>query len=117
MKLGYPSSAEVLRYATRMSADDIRSAVVTPNKDLDPRRGLVSVILADSTTLSGMARNAKRSRQGLAALILYIHIQRDLNFNYRRESALFADTNPRQGPEVPLWEVREVPRLPTITGG
>jgi hypothetical protein len=40
-----------------MSADDIRSVIVTPDKDLDPRRGLITVILADSTTLSGMARN------------------------------------------------------------
>jgi cytochrome c oxidase cbb3-type subunit III len=48
---------DLTSYATRMSADDIRSVVVAPNKDLDPRRGLVTVILADSTTLSGMARN------------------------------------------------------------
>ena len=48
---------DLTSYATRMSADDIRSVVVTPNKDLDPRHGLVTVILADSTTLSGMARN------------------------------------------------------------
>lgn len=48
---------DLTSYATRMGADDIRSVVLTPNKDLDPRRGLVTVILADSTTLSGMARN------------------------------------------------------------
>ena len=48
---------DLTSYATRMSADDIRSVVVTPDKDLDPRHGLVTVVLADSTTLSGMARN------------------------------------------------------------
>jgi cytochrome c oxidase cbb3-type subunit III len=48
---------DVTSYATRMGADDIRSVIVNPNKDLDPRRGLVTVILADSTTLSGIARN------------------------------------------------------------
>ncbi len=48
---------DLTSYATRMGADDIRSVIVNPNKDLDPRRGLVTVILADSTTLSGIARN------------------------------------------------------------
>lgn len=48
---------DLTSYATRMSADDVRSLVVTPNKDLDPRHGLLTVILADSTTLSGVARN------------------------------------------------------------
>ena len=48
---------DLTSYATRMSADDIRSVVVSPNKDLDPRRGLVTVMLADSTTLSGLPRN------------------------------------------------------------
>jgi cytochrome c oxidase cbb3-type subunit III len=48
---------DLTSYATRMSADDVRSVVVTPNKDLDPRHGLITVILADSTTLSGMPRN------------------------------------------------------------
>ncbi len=52
-----------------------------------------------------MARHTHRSRQGFAGLILYIQIERDLNFNYRHESALFADTNPTQGPEVPFGEV------------
>ena len=48
---------DLTSYATRMSADDIRSVVVSPSKDLDPRRGLVTVMLADSTTLSGLPRN------------------------------------------------------------
>jgi putative heme-binding domain-containing protein len=48
---------DLTSYATRMSVDDIRSVVVSPNKDLDPRRGLVTVMLADSTTLSGLPRN------------------------------------------------------------
>ena len=48
---------DLTSYATRMSVDDIRSVVVSPSKDLDPRRGLVTVMLADSTTLSGLPRN------------------------------------------------------------
>ncbi len=48
---------DLTSYATRRGADDIRAAIVTPNSDLDPRHGLATVLLADSTTLSGMARN------------------------------------------------------------
>ena len=44
-------------YARRISADEVRAVIVDPNKDLDPRRGLVTVSLADSTTLVGLARN------------------------------------------------------------
>ena len=44
-------------FAARLSADEVRAVIVNPNKDLDPRRGLVTVVLADSTTLSGIARN------------------------------------------------------------
>jgi len=48
---------DLTSYATRVGAEDIRSVIVNPNRDLDPRHGLVTVILADSSTLSGMARN------------------------------------------------------------
>lgn len=43
--------------AARMTPDEVRAAIVNPNKDLDPRLGLVTVMLADSTVLSGLARN------------------------------------------------------------
>jgi len=48
---------DLTAYAARMGADAVRAAVVNPNKDLDPRRGLLTVILTNSTTLSGVARN------------------------------------------------------------
>jgi cytochrome c oxidase cbb3-type subunit III len=48
---------DLTSYAARMSADGVLSAIANPNKDLDPRRGLITVILADSTKLSGVARN------------------------------------------------------------
>ena len=44
-------------YAARLGADEVRAAIVNPNKDIDPRHGLVTVTLADSTTLTGLARN------------------------------------------------------------
>src|SRR6266567_3267308 len=43
--------------AQRISADEVRAVIVDPNKNLDPRHGLVTVSLADSTTLVGLARN------------------------------------------------------------
>jgi len=48
---------DLTAYASNMAADQVRSAIVTPGKDLDPRRGLVTVTLADSTSLSGLPRN------------------------------------------------------------
>ncbi|HKW64085.1 MAG TPA: c-type cytochrome [Candidatus Acidoferrum sp.] len=48
---------DLTSYAARMGVDDIRSSIVNPERGLDPRRGLVTVILTDSTTFSGIARN------------------------------------------------------------
>ena len=48
---------ELSVYAARIGAEEVRAAIVDPNKDLDPRRGLVTVTLADSTTLVGLIRN------------------------------------------------------------
>jgi putative heme-binding domain-containing protein len=49
--------SDLTAYAARISADEVRAAIVDPNKDLDPRRGLVTASLADSTTLVGLLRN------------------------------------------------------------
>jgi cytochrome c oxidase cbb3-type subunit 3 len=48
---------DLTAFAAGMSASDIRSAIVRSNQDLDPRQGLIVVTLADSTTLTGVARN------------------------------------------------------------
>jgi cytochrome c oxidase cbb3-type subunit III len=48
---------DLTTFAAGKSADGIRTAIVHFNDDLDPRRGLVTVTLADSTTLTGVARN------------------------------------------------------------
>jgi len=50
-------SQDLSAYAARLGADEVRDAIVNPSKDLDPRRGLVTVTLADSTTISGVTRN------------------------------------------------------------
>jgi len=48
---------ELTTYAARRELSEIRTAILDPNKDLDPRRGLIVVEFADSSTLSGIARN------------------------------------------------------------
>jgi putative heme-binding domain-containing protein len=48
---------DLTAYAARLGADEVRAAIVNPNKDLDPRRGLVTVTLGDATALTGVARN------------------------------------------------------------
>ena len=48
---------DLTRYGGKRDAAEIRAVISNPNKDLDPRRGLVTVELADSTRLSGLARN------------------------------------------------------------
>jgi len=50
-------ASDLSSYAARIGAEDVRRAIVEPNRDLDPRRGLITVTLADSTTLTGLMRN------------------------------------------------------------
>jgi cytochrome c oxidase cbb3-type subunit III len=50
-------AADLTVYAARLGADEVKVRIVNPDKDLDPRRGMVDVVLRDSTTLSGFARN------------------------------------------------------------
>jgi cytochrome c oxidase cbb3-type subunit III len=48
---------DLTRYGGKRGAAEILAVISNPNKDLDPRRGLVTVELADSTRLTGLARN------------------------------------------------------------
>ena len=48
---------DLTAYAARTGAEAVLAAIVNPSKNLDPRRGLVTVTLVDSTTLFGIARN------------------------------------------------------------
>ena len=50
-------AADLTTYAARLDAEEVRIRIVNPDKDLDPRRGMVDVVLRDSTRLSGFARN------------------------------------------------------------
>jgi cytochrome c oxidase cbb3-type subunit 3 len=44
-------------YAARLGAEQVQEKIVNPDKDLDPRRGQVTVVLHDSRTISGAVRN------------------------------------------------------------
>jgi putative heme-binding domain-containing protein len=48
---------DLTSYAARMNADEVREKIVNPDKDFDARRGTVTVILVDSSTLSGVVRS------------------------------------------------------------
>jgi len=48
---------DLTKYGGKRDASEIRAAIVNPGKDLDPRRGLVTVTLRDSKRLTGLARN------------------------------------------------------------
>src|SRR5262249_2248835 len=50
-------AAELTEVAAKKAAAEVRSAIVAPEKDRDPRKGPVTVKLADATVLSGMPRN------------------------------------------------------------
>lgn len=44
-------------YAARLGAQQVREKILDPYKDLDPRRGLVTVVLRNSASISGAVRN------------------------------------------------------------
>jgi putative heme-binding domain-containing protein len=48
---------DLTSYASRMNADGVRDKILNPDKDLDVRRGMVTVILRDSSKVSGAVRN------------------------------------------------------------
>lgn len=89
-------------YAATMGADDIRSVIVNPNKDLDPRRGLVTATLTDSTTLSGIARNEDnfslqlQTRDGVFHLLNKLDIK---NLAYTGQSPMPSDYGSTLSPQ------------------
>jgi cytochrome c oxidase cbb3-type subunit 3 len=48
---------DLTRYAGKREVAEILAAMTNPGKDLDPRRGLITVELADSTRVTGLVRN------------------------------------------------------------
>jgi putative heme-binding domain-containing protein len=50
-------AGELTGFAAKKSADGVRSAIVAPEKDRDPRKGPVKVRLENGVVLTGMPRN------------------------------------------------------------
>ncbi len=49
--------ADLSSYANTRSAENIRTAITDPNRNLDPRRRVLIVTMTDGQTLTGVARN------------------------------------------------------------
>jgi cytochrome c oxidase cbb3-type subunit III len=81
-------------YGATNSGDGIRAAIVGTNKDLDPRRGLVTVRLSDSTVLLGLTRNEDNFSLQLQTLDGVFHLlnKSDIrSIQYEGRSAMPAD--------------------------
>jgi putative heme-binding domain-containing protein len=50
-------ASDLSRYAGTQTAKDIRSAIIDPNQNLDPRRRVLAVTTREGKTLTGVARN------------------------------------------------------------
>lgn len=50
-------ASDLTTYGGRLDAGELRTKITNPDADLDPRRGLVHIVLADGTELTGAARN------------------------------------------------------------
>jgi len=50
-------AAELSTFAAKKTADELRSAIVSPEKGRDPRKGPVTINLIDGKVLSGIPRN------------------------------------------------------------
>jgi cytochrome c oxidase cbb3-type subunit III len=48
---------DLTSYAERLSVDEIRAKITNPDKGLDPRKGMVELVLSDSSKLAGFVRN------------------------------------------------------------
>jgi len=50
-------AADLAVYAGKLDVAELREKILNPDAGLDPRRGLVRVVLSDGTELTGMVRN------------------------------------------------------------
>jgi len=50
-------ASDLATYSGKLDADALRTRVTSPDRGLDPRRGLVRVVLSDGSELTGAVRN------------------------------------------------------------
>jgi cytochrome c oxidase cbb3-type subunit 3 len=85
---------DLTSYAARRSGSEVRARIVSPDKDLDPRRGMIDVILTDSTKLSGVARSEDNFSLQLQTLDGVFHLLNKSDIrtqNYTGKSAMPPD--------------------------
>ena len=50
-------ASDLAAYGGKLDADELRARILNPDAGLDPRRGLVHVVLSDGTEVTGSVRN------------------------------------------------------------
>src|SRR5882724_5227140 len=90
--------SDLSSYAGTRSADDIRSAITDPDKNLDPRKRPVTVITLNGKTQTGMARNEDNFSLQILALDGTFHFftKSDLrSIDYQARSLMPSDYGSR----------------------
>jgi len=50
-------AADLASYSGNLDANELRTMILSPDRELDPRRGLAQVVLSDGSELAGAVRN------------------------------------------------------------
>ena len=93
---------DLSEYGTAAGVDGIRGAIVNPNRDLDPRRGLITVTLVDTTVLLGLPRNQDNFSLQMQTLDGAFHLLNKSairKLKYEGRSAMPADYGAKLSPE------------------
>lgn len=87
-------ASDLSGYAQGRTPESIRQAIVSPNRELDPRRRLVAATLANGETLEGIARNEDNFSLQLLTPDGTLHLLYKASLaklTYREESAMPTD--------------------------
>src|SRR5262249_31192756 len=91
-------ASDLSDYSRGRSAEAVREAIVTPNKNLDPRNRVVVVKLPSGKTFEGIARNEDNFSDQLLTIdgVIHLFTKSELaSLTYRRESPMPADYGTR----------------------
>ena len=94
-------ASDLSEYSRGRSPEVIRDAIVSPNRDLDPRKRIVVAILPSGKKIEGIARNEDNFSIQLLVRdgTLYLLNKSELtNLSYRNESPMPADYATRLSP-------------------
>ena len=91
-------ASDLSRYAGTLTAKDIRSAIIDPNQNLDPRRRVLAVTTREGKTLTGVARNEDNfslQMQGTDGAFHMFRKSELRSFEYQPRSLMPADYGSR----------------------